>query len=262
MRAEVPFGKLVPTVRNVRTVYQRVEELADSIALYGLLQNLVVAELPNGTFEVRAGERRRRAIEILQLSAEEQEKRYRRFIGTWPDDKLVPVFIIPEYDAEAVNLIENVQREDLYPWELGRRLAEWNDAGFDQKWIAEKVGKKVLWVGLNMTVGRYLSPKVASAIEKLGKNTITFDKLLKLARMYDRLTLEPDHEAQVAAFESMLGAPRDPKPRWDKKEKVISRLTSLARLHNLPGHAKPYVKAVCDYLLSEEKYARIKFDWK
>lgn len=261
MRAEVPFEKLRPTVGNVRTVYQRIEDLAASIALYGLLQNLVVVELSDGTFEVRAGERRRRAIEILRLPAEEQEKRFKRVIGSWPEDKPVPVFVVPDYESEAVNLIENVQREDLYPWELGRRLAEWNDAGFDHAWIAERLSKSRVWIGQLITLGRYLSPKVSSAIEKLGKQTIPFAEILKIARVYDPITLEPEHDRQAAMFENFLGAPRQPKKRFPKTERVMSRLESLRKLGGIPGHAKPYVKAVCDYLLSEEKHARIKFNW-
>lgn len=262
MRAEVPFTRLLPTENNVRRAYQRIEQLAVSIAEHGLLQNLVVVERPDGCFEVRAGERRRRAIELLRLSAEEQEKRFKKILGAWPDDKLVPVLVVPEYESEAANLIENVHREELYPWDLGRRLAEWNDAGFDQLWIADRVGRGITWVNSHMCIGRYLSPRVSSALEKLGKHSLKFEQILKIARVYDQITLEPEHEKQVELFERLLGSPREPKPRINRSDLVMNRLKSLQKLGGIPGHAKPYVKAVCDYLLSQERHARIKFNWE
>lgn len=262
MRIEVPFSCLRPTADNVRRTYQRIEELAHSIAEHGLLQNLVVIETPDGMYEVRAGERRRRAIELLLLSIEEQEKRFSRFLGSWPEDKLVPVFIVPQHEGEAVNLIENVQREEVYPWDVGRRLAEWRDAGFDQQWIGAHIGKSQQWVSLLMMIGRYLSPKVSSAIERMGKSPFSLPQLAKIAQLYDPILLEPEHDKQVRRFEEMLGSPRAPKPRPGQKELVMARLKSLKHLGGIPGHAKPYVKAVCDYLLSEERNVRIKFNWE
>lgn len=75
-------------------------ELADSIEKHGLLQPIVVRPLLSGRYEIIAGERRWRASRIAGL--------YR-----------VPVIIkaMDEQTAAEAALIENLQREDLNPYE-------------------------------------------------------------------------------------------------------------------------------------------------
>ena len=76
------------------------QELVVSIALHGILQPLLVRPLPQGGYELVAGERRYRAATEAGLSE-------------------VPV-VVKELDDEAawaISLIENLQREDLNPLE-------------------------------------------------------------------------------------------------------------------------------------------------
>ena len=76
------------------------QELVASIKLHGILQPLLVRPLPQGGYELVAGERRYRAATEAQLSE-------------------VPV-VVKELDDEsalAISLIENLQREDLNPLE-------------------------------------------------------------------------------------------------------------------------------------------------
>ena len=78
------------------------EELADSIRQYGLIQPIMVQKR-DGYYEIIAGERRWRACMKAGL-------------------KEVPV-IIREYDDQKImelSLIENLQREDLNPMEEAR----------------------------------------------------------------------------------------------------------------------------------------------
>ena len=100
------------------------EELADSIRQYGLIQPIMVQKR-EGYYEIIAGERRWRACMKAGL-------------------KEVPV-IIREYDDQKImelSLIENLQREDLNPMEEARaykRLME--DFGLTQEEIAGRVSK-------------------------------------------------------------------------------------------------------------------------
>jgi len=260
-RISVPSERLVPTQRNARAHYQRILELARSIARYGLLQNLVVEELPDGSgYEVKAGERRRRAIEILCLSPELQTEKYGELIGDWQGD--VPVFVIPS-DGEAINLIENILRENLHPWEIGRRLAEWNDAGYDQRWISAQLNKSHGWVYQHLVMGRQLSPKVTEAVERMGSSdAVSQRQLLQIAIHYDTINLEPLHDKQVEAFETLLGAPRKKPERREPKASVrmYERAKKLRKL-KVPGHAKPYVRALLEYLFSDKQVVRPNFTW-
>ncbi|MBI4600225.1 ParB/RepB/Spo0J family partition protein [Candidatus Uhrbacteria bacterium] len=99
-------------------------ELANSIREYGIIQPLVVSR-EGDTYRLIAGERRLRAANMIGL-----EK--------------VPVVIreTKEHEKLAVALIENVQRVDLNPIELGyayKRLAEEFSLSHDE--IGARVGK-------------------------------------------------------------------------------------------------------------------------
>ncbi|MDR1057558.1 MAG: ParB/RepB/Spo0J family partition protein [Coxiellaceae bacterium] len=71
-------------------------ELADSIRTQGIIQPLIVRPISDGNYEIIAGERRWRAAQLANLHE-------------------VPVVIreIPDKQAIAISLIENIQREDL-----------------------------------------------------------------------------------------------------------------------------------------------------
>ena len=101
------------------------QELADSIAKHGLLQPLVVRTMPNGTYQLVAGERRWRASRIAGLDE-------------------VPVIIRQIDDGEAMELamIENLQREDLNPIEEAAGYKSLMDTfGLTQEQVAETCGK-------------------------------------------------------------------------------------------------------------------------
>lgn len=101
----------------------KLNELADSIKQYGIIEPLVVSNEGGGKYEVVAGERRLKASRIAGI-------------------KKVPV-VIKNVDAQErleVALIENLQREDLNPIETAQAYKELMD---DFKLSAEKVAKRV-----------------------------------------------------------------------------------------------------------------------
>jgi len=75
-------------------------ELADSIGKIGIIQPIVVRQLPNGYYQIIAGERRWRAAKMAGLDE-------------------VPVVIknVDDLTAAEMTLVENLQREDLNPIE-------------------------------------------------------------------------------------------------------------------------------------------------
>lgn len=104
---------------------QALNELADSIEKYGLIQPIVVKPNLDGTYMIIAGERRWRACRIAGIDE-------------------VPV-IIKETDNKSVMelaLVENLQREDLNPIEeaLGYKSLI-DDFGLTQEEIANRMGK-------------------------------------------------------------------------------------------------------------------------
>src|ERR1700728_2743606 len=108
---DIPFNKLVLSQSNVRRVKAGVsiEELAEDIARRGLLQGLSVrpvtdqAGVETGIFEIPAGGRRFRALELLV--------KQKRLAKTAP----VPCVARESGIAEEDSLAENVQRAPLHP---------------------------------------------------------------------------------------------------------------------------------------------------
>ena len=104
------------------------QELASSIAAQGLVQPIIVRPLGAGAstpYEIIAGERRWRASQIAGL-------------------KEVPVHVhhIPDENALAMALIENIQREDLNPLEEAQGLRRLIDEfKLTHQQAAEAVGR-------------------------------------------------------------------------------------------------------------------------
>ncbi len=137
---ELPIYKVEPNPDQPRREFdeEELQALADSITVHGVIQPLTVREMPNGYYQIIAGERRWRASRIAGLSD-------------------VPVVVIEADDKKAMELalIENLQRQDLNPVEeaLGyRTLIE--EYGLTQEDAARQVGKS--------------RPAVANALRLLG----------------------------------------------------------------------------------------------
>src|SRR5580700_11575070 len=121
----VPFNKLVLSQSNVRRVKAGVsiEQLAESIAQRTLLQSLNVRAVVDGEgnetgmFEVPAGGRRYRALELLV--------KQKRMTKTQP----VPCVVRTDGLAEEDSLAENVQRAPLHPLDQFRAFKTLRDKG-------------------------------------------------------------------------------------------------------------------------------------
>jgi len=128
-RFTVGVEKLSPSPFQPRRVFsdESLNELADSIKQYGVLQPLLVRENPDdaGNYEIIAGERRWRASQKAQVHE-------------------VPVIILElsELDAVKIALIENLQREDLNPIDEAMGYQHLlNDYNQTQEELAKAVGK-------------------------------------------------------------------------------------------------------------------------
>lgn len=101
------------------------QELADSIALRGVIQPIIVRAVASGHYQIVAGERRWRAAQRARLHR-------------------IPAIVRDFTDAETMEiaLIENVQRQDLNPVEeaeaYSRLIAQF---GHSQEALGKLVGK-------------------------------------------------------------------------------------------------------------------------
>ncbi|HEX2561615.1 ParB/RepB/Spo0J family partition protein, partial [Phenylobacterium sp.] len=124
---EIPIEFLQRNPDQPRWVFpeEQLVELAASIRDKGILQPILVRPLPEGRYEIVAGERRWRAAQRAGLAA-------------------VPVLVRELSDMQVleIGVIENVQRADLSPIEEATAYKQLMDRfGRTQDSVAEAVGK-------------------------------------------------------------------------------------------------------------------------
>ena len=123
----LPIYKVEPNPDQPRHDFdeEELEALSESIAVHGIVQPLTVREMPNGYYQIIAGERRWRAARLANLSD-------------------VPVIVVEADDKKAMELalIENLQRSDLNPVEEANGYDSLiREYGLTQEEAAARVGK-------------------------------------------------------------------------------------------------------------------------
>ena len=182
---------------------EALEELAQSIKEYGLIQPIVVSK-KDGYYSIVAGERRWRASKIAGLTE-------------------IPAII--REDDERVNteisLIENMQREDLNPYEkaLGIRTLI-DNYGLSQEIVAKKLGKSRSTVA-NWVRVLNLEPRVLEMVKE-GKISEGYCKAL--------LMLPPEKQYETAIQMLERGATVR---QVEKKSKVRESREEQKRNHIL-----------------------------
>jgi ParB family chromosome partitioning protein len=122
----IAVDNLVPNQYQPRKEFadESLQELAESIKEYGILQPLIVTHHENG-YMLIAGERRWRAAQRANLR-----------------EVLVVVHDVSAKDAYELALIENVQREDLDAIEFAEALDRLiKEHSYTQETLAQRVGK-------------------------------------------------------------------------------------------------------------------------
>jgi len=124
---QLPVDKLVPNPGQPRKNFDETElnELADSIKTYGIIQPVIAANAGGDSYIIIAGERRTRAARLAGLET-------------------VPVIIRDYTDQKRleISLIENIQRTDLNPIEEAaayKNLMDFSNLSQDE--LALRIGK-------------------------------------------------------------------------------------------------------------------------
>ncbi|MBR6545644.1 MAG: ParB/RepB/Spo0J family partition protein [Clostridia bacterium] len=124
---EIKISLIDPKSGQPRKVFdsEALAQLADSIAVHGVLQPILLREIGGDRYQIIAGERRWRASKLVGLTE-------------------IPAIVLDkdELAAAQIALVENVQRENLNPIEEAmafRSLA--NEYGMTQEELSRQVGK-------------------------------------------------------------------------------------------------------------------------
>ena len=165
------IGEIEPNRSQPRHDFdeEALRELADSIARHGVLQPLLVRPLPDGGYQLVAGERRWRACRMAGVTD-------------------VPVVIREMNDSEMmqISMLENLQRDNRNPGEeaLGYRTLS-DEYGLTQDEIARSVGKS--------------RPVVANAMRllKLPQGVLDMVKTGEISSGHARALLAFEDEQQI-----------------------------------------------------------------
>ena len=126
---KIPIDKIIPNRYQPRTVFddEKIEELARTIHTHGVIQPIVIRPMSDdlNKYEIIAGERRYRAMKLLQ----------------WTD---VPAIVrhLSDRETASIALIENLQREELTAIEEAlayQQLLELHS--LTQEALAQRLGK-------------------------------------------------------------------------------------------------------------------------
>ena len=140
----IPEHRIKPNPYQPRRVFdqEKIEQLAASIAQYGLLQPITVLPLEDGSYQLVAGERRLLACRRLRM----QE---------------VPAILttMDEERSSALALVENIQRCDLNFFEEAAAIQKlMKMGGYTQQAVAKKLGKNQSTIANKLRLLQFSEP--------------------------------------------------------------------------------------------------------
>ncbi|HBO2075807.1 TPA: ParB N-terminal domain-containing protein [Pseudomonas aeruginosa] len=202
---DIPFNKLVLSQSNVRRVKAGVsiDELAESIVRRGLIQSVHVRPVVNaegvetGMFEVPAGGRRYRALELLV--------KQKRLAKTAP----VPC-VVSDSKADVlideVSLAENIERAPLHPLDQFRAFQAMRDKGMTDEAIAA-----AFFVPVQVVKQRLRLVTVSPALLDIyAEDGMTLEQLMAFS-------ISEDHARQEQVWEAISHS-------WSKEPYQIRRM--------------------------------------
>lgn len=181
---DIPFDKLELSQSNVRKIKAGVsiENLAEDIARRKLLQSLSVRPIldgdgkETGRFDVPAGGRRYRALELLVLQ--------KRMARTEP----VPCIVKrdDEISAEDDSLAENVQRVDLHPLDQYRAFQTLREQGLGEDEIAARFFVSVVTVRQRLRLAS-VSPRL---LDLYAGDEMSLEQIMAFSITHDHVRQE------------------------------------------------------------------------
>ena len=167
MIQEIELSKLKIHPKNVRKSYRGIDELAESIKVKGILQNLTVVPDPDeeGTYFVVIGNRRLTAARKAGI-------------------KTAPCFVteMSEKDQASAMLMENMQRDDLTIYEQAQGFQMVLDLGETEEGLAEKTGFSKTTIRRRLNIAK-LDQEALQEKEAEGEFQLSLSDLYELEKI-------------------------------------------------------------------------------
>jgi ParB family chromosome partitioning protein len=208
----IALTDIQPSPRNPRLKLSGIEDMAESIREYGLLQPILVRET-DGRYEVVAGHRRLSAVQALG----------------WP--KIPALVRLAEADeAYLLTLIENLQRDDLSPREQSRALeALVRERGWSTRQVAAAVKRSPAYVSKRLRV--FEDAVLAALVIGNQLSVSAAEELLPLPEAQKRALAQraveegwEPHQVRAAAAGRMNGAQRGRRARLASRTRELRQM--------------------------------------
>ncbi len=217
-KQEIPLSLIDPDPQQPRTKFDesRLQTLAESVKAQGIIEPLIVSLHPDvsGRYMLVAGERRWRAAGLADLDQ-------------------VPV-VVREFTAEqrlAVQLVENIDREELSVLEESAAIDRLIKFGHKPKGVAAMLGKGAAWVSLRRKIAANVSILESFVDEGLTKDVETLAMLVDLKKV-DARAFSHMHQEERLTRASVRDALDQAKQR--KREPLSAEKPSVSTSNQRP----------------------------
>jgi ParB family chromosome partitioning protein len=197
----LPIDDIKPNPYQPRKIFNsaNLQELCESIKVYGVIQPISVRIVNGSSYELVAGERRLRASKLAGL-------------------KTIPAIIIDAYDEDSavISLIENLQRKDLNFIEEAEAYHNLiTDHNLTQEKLAYMIGKSQSTIANKMRILK-LSDNIKN---RLIENNLTERHARALLKL-------PDSELQEIAIENIINKKYNVKETEKFVKSLINKITA------------------------------------
>lgn len=190
-----------------RTVFERIDELAENMKAIGQQQPIIVSPDGTGRYVIEQGERRWRAAQLAKI--------------------LTLDCIVKKTEADSPErlirqLSENIQREEMTLWDLSRAIGQIVSSGIKVKELAQRLGKKESYISALNCVS-----DLPVELENLVKHQRINDPLA-LRKLQKEFEIHPDEiRAQISQWESDLASTDEDAPTAISRSQVFAFIKRL-----------------------------------
>ncbi|WP_167628663.1 nucleoid occlusion protein [Listeria valentina] len=244
---EIPLNQIMPNQFQPRTVFdqEKIEELAETIKIHGLIQPIVLREIEENSeesrYEIIAGERRYRAAVHLEMET------IPAIVQEFTDD-----------ESAALALIENLQREQLTPIEEAvayQSLLEMN--GVTQEAVAKQVGKSQSAVAnklrlLKLPKGIQESVLAKEISERHARSLLALENEEEQLKVLDKIRDNHLNVKQTDELIRELLMKKDEKPKKKAKLRLVSKDARIA-LNTIKESVSMVQKGGMDLNINEQE---------
>lgn len=237
---ELPLVKVTPNKNQPRQNFkeQSLNELAESIREFGIIQPIMVRSLDGGgLYEIISGERRYKAAKMLGLAT-------------------VPCIINQNVDDIAsieMALIENIQRDDLTPIELSHTFKQLIDEfKLTHEELSKRIGKSRAAITNSLRL-LLLPLEVQKMIDTESLSAGHARALLSLENKEEQIKLANQIVEQDLSVRQVEGVVRSKVKAESSKTKPKNKLTKFEKLPEVTQLISDYLQAPVNIKVGKRK---------